>query len=418
MLGWLQREEALVHFRRGLIFEQAHRLDAAVAEYRRAIAHDPHLCEARTALASFYQRYGLTAKALEELRVVANLEDDTYARYQLGCMLTEVGQLDLAIELFQSCLAYAPDHPLVRYRMAVAHFLRGEYIAALGHLAINAPDWEIQQLRGDCLLRLGSYAVASEAFEHAMRHAPPEHTHALAERYQTALRYREIMPLHTIRDWLYAEHATVLLGSPQLDAHRREPTDYPLTYADLGAMIQRFIALTAAFGWQFTMVVAADRVARPLSQVLAHVLQIPEAAQGQDPFAPHQRPLLVLAGSDQPELSRLALDHAPGRAMLLCMGLSHMRQHSHAPEIVGAAVHGACSVPWEPHLRRLQAAGARSAAVHEWITLSTTRISEALLQTPIDPGIEPLTNYYLRHQRIRVARTSPLIAMAPHQEPI
>ena len=72
MLDEFQREEALIHFQRGLILERANRVEEAVEEYRRAIAHYPHLREAHDALGFYYQRHGLLAKAAEEFRVVAN----------------------------------------------------------------------------------------------------------------------------------------------------------------------------------------------------------------------------------------------------------------------------------------------------------------------------------------------------------
>ena len=49
MLDESQREEALIHFQRGLNLERAHRVGEAVEEYRRAIARYPHLREAHDA---------------------------------------------------------------------------------------------------------------------------------------------------------------------------------------------------------------------------------------------------------------------------------------------------------------------------------------------------------------------------------
>src|SRR6476660_852604 len=74
MLDESQREEALIHFQRGLNLERAHRVGEAVEEYRRAIARYPQMREAHDALGFYYQRHGLLAKAAEEFRVVASLE--------------------------------------------------------------------------------------------------------------------------------------------------------------------------------------------------------------------------------------------------------------------------------------------------------------------------------------------------------
>src|SRR5690349_18418430 len=108
MLDDVQREEALIHLQRGLHLERAHRVEEAVAEYRRAIARDPHLREAHDALGLYYQRHGLLAKAAEEFRVVANLDGDFLSYFNLGCVLIELGRHDEALATFQRCLALQP----------------------------------------------------------------------------------------------------------------------------------------------------------------------------------------------------------------------------------------------------------------------------------------------------------------------
>src|ERR1044071_3935226 len=105
MLDETQREEALIHFQRGLILERANRVGEAVEEYRRAIAHDPHLREAHDALGFYYQRRGLLAKAAEEFRVVARLEGDFLSHFNLGYVLIELGRHDEALEAFHCCPA-------------------------------------------------------------------------------------------------------------------------------------------------------------------------------------------------------------------------------------------------------------------------------------------------------------------------
>ncbi len=62
MLEEFQREEALIHFQRGLVLERANRVEEAVEEYRQAISHYPHLREAHDALGFYYQRQACLPK--------------------------------------------------------------------------------------------------------------------------------------------------------------------------------------------------------------------------------------------------------------------------------------------------------------------------------------------------------------------
>ena len=99
MLDEYQREEAIIHFQRGIQLERAHRVSEAVEEYRRAIARDPHLREAHDALGSYYQRNGLLAKAADEFRAVVALDGDFLSHFNLGCVLIALGRYDEAEEL-------------------------------------------------------------------------------------------------------------------------------------------------------------------------------------------------------------------------------------------------------------------------------------------------------------------------------
>jgi tetratricopeptide (TPR) repeat protein len=401
MLGWHQRDEALLHLRRGLQLERANRQDEAVREYRRAIAHDFHLCEAHSALADFYQRRGLTAKAVEELRIVANLQGDLLVHYQLGCLLIELGQPVAAIEVLERCLTDAPNDGPVRYRLALAHLQCGEFVAALGRLEPDSRDWTHQRLRGDCLLRLGLYGAALEAFAAALPAAPACERAVLVAQLETAARYRELGRPRSLRDWLYAEHGAVLAGSPQFDSGR-EPIDYPLTYSDIGAVLRRMAGLSEILGWRFTCVVPGDAGARPLTGALAGLLGLPSRSAA-DRLGSDERPLLVLASGYRIELADLASELAPGRATLFCLGLAELRRHDTAPELVGLAAHGVCGAPWEPELRRLRAVGAPAAQVEACIARAAGRVEAAVRAAPPDTGIAEVASYYQRCTGIRVA---------------
>ncbi|MFN8568949.1 MAG: tetratricopeptide repeat protein [Kouleothrix sp.] len=222
MLDEYQREEALIHFQRGLHLERAHRVGEAVEEYRRAIAHDPHLREAHDALGSYYQRHGLLAKAAEEFRVVASLEGDFLSHFNLGCVLLELARYDDALAAFERCRALEPSDATCDYEIGYIHFLKGNYLVALQHLVAPlqqyADDWEVHTLLGNCHLRMGSYDSALEAFGSALRLATHPHAQAqIVEHIRTIERYRDIGTPQCAKDRLYADHGVVYLGSAQDD---------------------------------------------------------------------------------------------------------------------------------------------------------------------------------------------------------
>src|SRR5262245_8003232 len=197
MLDEFQREEALIHFQRGLHLERVHRVGEAVTEYRRAIAHDPYLRGAHDALGLYYQRHGLLAKAAEEFRVVANLENDFLAHFNLGSVLVELGRYDEAITAFQRCVALEPGDAASHYEIGLIHFVKGEYQAALDRLQLPLhkypDDWEVHHLIGSCQLRLNLFDEALDSFGVALRLAPRRTAQAeVIEQIQMISRYREI----------------------------------------------------------------------------------------------------------------------------------------------------------------------------------------------------------------------------------
>ncbi|HEX5689366.1 MAG TPA: tetratricopeptide repeat protein, partial [Roseiflexaceae bacterium] len=270
MLEEFQREEALLHFQRGLVLERANRVEEAVDEYRQALSHYPHLREAHDALGFYYQRHGLLAKAAEEFRAVAKLENDFIAHFNLGYVLLELARHDDALESFQHCLAIDPNDPATHYEIGYIQFQRGEYLAALEHLQwplrAYPDDWEVHNLIGSCHLRLRAYDDALAAYEQAQRLAPPPLAQfQVLERIATVERYREIGAPRWAKDRLYAEHGVACLGSAHDDGLRIEEIhDYHFTYPDIGATVQRLLALCVSCGWRFSCVVALDRVAWPL----------------------------------------------------------------------------------------------------------------------------------------------------------
>jgi tetratricopeptide (TPR) repeat protein len=408
MLDEFQREEALIHFQRGLVLERANRVEEAVDEYRRALSHYPHLREAHDALGFYYQRHGLLAKAAEEFRAVANLENDFIAHFNLGYVLLDLARHDEALASFQRCLAIEPNDPATHYEIGYIHFQRGDYQAALAQLQwplhYYPDDWEVYNLIGSCHLRLGSYDDALAAFEHALRLAPPPLAQLqLHERIATVERYREIGTPSWAKDRLYAEHGVACLGSAQDDGLRIEELhDYHFTYPDIGATIQRLLALCESCGWRFSCVVALDRVAAPLADALAQLMAIPQRRTGE--LAADDLPLLVMAIGREAELLDLAVERLPGNSVAFCLGLNWLRHNQRLPDLIGVIARGACSAPWEPELRRLRSDGAPPAQIAGCLSRAAAQIVAATQHTQPEPNHDRQVAYYCRHNRLRFAR--------------
>jgi tetratricopeptide (TPR) repeat protein len=76
----------------------------------------PELC---FQLAEFLYRLGEISAARERYFMAIELDEDfVEARANLGCVLAETGELELAVAAFQGTLAYHRDYPDVHYHLA------------------------------------------------------------------------------------------------------------------------------------------------------------------------------------------------------------------------------------------------------------------------------------------------------------
>jgi|HigsolmetaAR202D_1030399.scaffolds.fasta_scaffold15669_2 tetratricopeptide (TPR) repeat protein len=407
MLEEIQRREALIHFQRGLVLERAHRVKEAVKEYRRAISHDPHLREAHDALGFYYQRHGLLAKAAEEFRIVANLDDDFLAHFNLGYVLLELERFDEAIAAFQRCIELEPENVAVHYELGYIAYLQGDYRTALERMRLPLlqypDDWEVYYLIGNCHLRLGEYDAALDSYVEALALASQSPAQAqLRERIAVVERYRMIGQLNGAKDRLYAEHGVVYLGSARDNGLQLGVMqEYHLTFPDIGITLRRFLALCDARGWQFSCVVALDRVAEPLASALAQLLSI--ELRGAHQVQSDEVPLVVMAVGREAELLDLALERIAGRAVTFCLALNWLRRRMVFPDVMGVMVQGACSVPWEPHMRRLRSDGAPTELLQSCLSNATQHILLAVHDAPEEQNLEQQVQYYCLNDRLRFA---------------
>ncbi len=215
-------------------------------------------------------------------------------------------------------------------------------------------------------------------------------------------RYREIGAQRWAKDRLYAEHGVAYLGSAQDDGLQLdEMQDYHFTYPDIGTTLQRFLALCEACGWRFTCVVGLDRLARPLAEALAQLLGVQHRFA--DSVQADDLPLLVMAIGREAELLDLAVERIPGQAITFCLGLNWLRHRQLLPDITGVIARGACSVPWEPELRRLRSDGARPEQLNTCLARAAEQLVAAAHDTPPDTNRIDQVRYYCRHDRLRFA---------------
>jgi tetratricopeptide (TPR) repeat protein len=96
-------------------------LDLAAEAYRTVLAASGPRADICFQLAELLYRLGDVTAARERYYMAIELDEDfVEARANLGCVLAETGQLDLAIAAFRGTLAFHPEYPDVHYHLARA----------------------------------------------------------------------------------------------------------------------------------------------------------------------------------------------------------------------------------------------------------------------------------------------------------
>jgi tetratricopeptide (TPR) repeat protein len=393
-----QQDDARRWFEQGLLRERSGDGASAVAAYRRALTIDGSMREARNALAFFYQRQGLFAKAAEEFRAIARLSDDYFAHYNLGYVLIEMERFDEAEREFRRCLELVADDAASYLELAYILVARGEYAAALEALALPMSryedDWEVHTLVGRCRIGLRDFPGAGTALQQAWRLA----TDIIAQGEILAQlgmleRYREFRHFESIKDEVYAVDGVVYLGSAGDDGLvMRELPAHHFSYADIALTVQRLTAFLSSSRATVAAVQALDQVSLPLARAISRALAVPLLDTQSE--AATQPVLQVLAIGRAPELLSLARERADGPVISFCLAVNWLKHSRQLPDVSGVIVHEACSVPWEAELR-----GAVGAALEEAVEIATARLLDTLRGQIPEANLSRQMRYYTRSHR-------------------
>ncbi|MEA1951394.1 MAG: MerR family transcriptional regulator [Planctomycetota bacterium] len=107
---------------------------SAIDAYRAAMAATGPTAEACFQLAELFYRLDDVSAARERYYMAIELDEDyVEARANLGCVLAETGQLDLAVAAFEGALAFHGDYADVHYHLARALSELGDRKKAHGH---------------------------------------------------------------------------------------------------------------------------------------------------------------------------------------------------------------------------------------------------------------------------------------------
>jgi tetratricopeptide (TPR) repeat protein len=116
--------------------EESGQTEAAAEAYRAAMAAGGPRAELCFQVAELLYRLGDLAGARERYYMAIELDEDyVEARANLGCVLAETSQTDLAVAAFAGALAYHPDY-------ADAHYHLARTLDRFDRRAEAAPHWE------------------------------------------------------------------------------------------------------------------------------------------------------------------------------------------------------------------------------------------------------------------------------------
>ncbi len=182
------------HLQRGIRFEEAGRIEDAIAEHQKALELDPELAQAHANLIILYGRMKQADKAVEHYRAAIRLNPNLAdAHYNYGVLLMEQGKLTEAEQAFRNALEANPFHAEACNNLGAVLERQGKLDEALGYFEKaleRRPDYRLAHFHiGRILANRKKYA---EAIEHFLKTLTPEdestptYLYALAAAYARA----------------------------------------------------------------------------------------------------------------------------------------------------------------------------------------------------------------------------------------
>jgi tetratricopeptide (TPR) repeat protein len=177
------------HYLRGLCLKEQGRTGDARQAFERAVLLSPGLIAAREELADLYRTLGHRADELEQLQLLAALDDRDHIERQVavGLAHARAGHPDLAVLTLGSALERTPDQPLIYGALGQVwldiaqtrndRVALGKALEALERVASSpGATSEALTLYGRALLRDGETDVAERALQQAIVRFPIEPT--------------------------------------------------------------------------------------------------------------------------------------------------------------------------------------------------------------------------------------------------
>lgn len=399
-----KNQQPNAHYERGVVLEKAGHIAEAVEEYRQALQENPRLRAAHVALAKFYERNELLAKAADAWAAVVAIQADFVSLSQLATTQIELKRYAEARETLLELLRQIPDDPFVVYELAYIEYAEGQYQTALAHLIELRPmyndEWQLHHLIGNCQIKLGLYDAAQASFGRAiLLTSDDEHLEELQSSVAMIERLREFSVPRGRKDWAYTEHGIVYLGTMGDDGlDLAEITTFAWTYPALATTLRRAVLLAEANVWRCSAVLAINRDAEPLARVLAGILKQP-LRQPRD-LHPADVVLVVVGILSENALVPTIHEYVPCSVVTFALALRNQPNPGDTlPDIVGLQVRQTTPLPWADDLNRAVERNA-SAAV---LDAATNHLEAALRDLPPEANAAAQVAYYAAlHRRIEL----------------
>lgn len=124
----LERNHAMVHYKRGNTLKDLGRLDAALESYNQAIELNPDYAHAYCNRGVVQQALGLMSDAVESYdHTIAIDPRDALAHYNRAIVMQELARWDDAVASYDRAIAVNPDYAEAQYNRALALLFRGEF---------------------------------------------------------------------------------------------------------------------------------------------------------------------------------------------------------------------------------------------------------------------------------------------------